>query len=71
MATHNEFMTRKSKEDRAAQTGMNSAQVDEYIWKMRQRGFKLKDIGAKIGLTEMGVSHALRRIEAAKNRSGN
>ena len=62
-------MTKISKEERARRTGMNAGQVDDYIWDLRQRGYKLKEIGAAVNMTEMGVSHALRRISDQKASS--
>jgi lambda repressor-like predicted transcriptional regulator len=41
---------------------MNAPERDRVIWELRRRGWPLKKIGRKVGMSESGVKRALDRI---------
>jgi transcriptional regulator len=52
------------------QGGLTAAQQDELITRLHQRGWSQSRIGRELGLTQQGISKALRRIAAGRVGAG-
>lgn len=55
-------MTMKSAEQRFHESGLTPPQREELILKLHRQGWRNKDIGARVGMSESGVLRAIQRL---------
>ncbi len=51
------------REARYTATGLSPAQRDERIWQLYHLGWSQRQIMKQVGMTQAGVSHALKRLK--------